>query len=79
MSVSHDTKVDLVIDMIEYFRAGGTATTAELATRWGISQRTAQRYIYSVERHVPLITEPEPVGRWATLTGNRYRALGGQR
>lgn len=49
-----DTTLAAVLDLIQFFRNGHCTTTAEIATRYRVSQRTAQRWVTLAERHVPL-------------------------
>lgn len=49
-----DTTLGAVLDLIQFFRNGHCTTTAEIAVRYGVTQRTAQRWLQLVERHVPL-------------------------
>lgn len=49
-----DAKAGVMLAMVELLRAGAVLTSREVAERFGVSQRTAQRYLLTVERWVPL-------------------------
>lgn len=49
-----DKALDIHIALIEFFRDGHCTTTSEIARRFDVSQRTAQRYLARIERYVPL-------------------------
>lgn len=49
-----DDILDIHLNLIQFFRDGHTATAEEIANRYGIGLRTAQRYIVRVDSFVPL-------------------------
>ncbi len=49
-----DRALEVHIDLIQFFRDGHCTTTSEIAQRYGIGMRTAQRYLNRVDRYVPL-------------------------
>ncbi len=46
--------LEIHIDLIQFFRDGHCTTVAEIARRYGIGERTAQRYLNRVDYFVPL-------------------------
>ena len=46
--------ITAVVDLIEFFRAGHSTSASIVAERYGVSQRTAQRWLQLVPRWVPL-------------------------
>jgi len=53
-SPNYAETVDALIDLIEFFRDGHSTTSREVATRYGVSLRTAERWCQRVKRWVPL-------------------------
>ena len=53
-NVGLDTAIEVHIDLIQFFRDGHCTTAQEIALRYGIGLRTAQRYLGRVDRYVPL-------------------------
>lgn len=47
-------KVTGLVDLIRFFEAGGSTTSEIVAEKYGITQRSAQRWLFAVERWVPL-------------------------
>lgn len=46
--------VTALVDLIRFLEAGGCTDAPTLAERYGVTPRTAQRWIERVERWVPL-------------------------
>lgn len=49
-----DDILEVHLDLIQFFRDGHRTTAEEIANRYGIGLRTAQRYILRVDQYVPL-------------------------
>lgn len=47
-------KVTGMIDLIRFFEAGGSTNTDIIAQKYGIGRRSAQRWLFDIERWVPL-------------------------
>jgi len=54
MKVSFDAALAMHVDLIQFFRDGHCTTVRDICERYGVSERTAQRYLLRVERYVPL-------------------------
>jgi predicted DNA-binding transcriptional regulator YafY len=49
-----DRSLDIHIALIQFFRDGHCTTAGEIAQRYGVGERTAQRMLLRIERYVPL-------------------------
>ena len=49
-----DDILEIHLNLIQFFRDGHCTTAEEIARRYGIRLRTAQRYIVRVDTYVPL-------------------------
>ena len=47
------THVTALVDMVRLLEAGGTANAPDVANRYGVSLRTAERWLNEVDRWVP--------------------------
>ena len=52
--VGLDTAIDVHLDLLQFFRDGHCTTSEQIAQRYGIGRRTAQRYLERIDRYVPL-------------------------
>lgn len=52
--LSHYEAVGMMLDLIQFFRDGHVTTPRIIAERYGVSVRTAQRYLLVADRYVPL-------------------------
>lgn len=64
----HEIKVDALVTLILEFRAGARMTTARIAERFGVSQRTAERWVLATQKWVPLVDEVKPAGTPGKVT-----------
>lgn len=48
------THVQALVDLIQFFKAGGCTDAVAVAERYGCSLRSAERYFTEIERWVPL-------------------------
>jgi Fic family protein len=53
-NVGLDTAIEVHIDLIQFFRDGHCTTVKEISQRYGLGERTAQRYLARVDRYVSL-------------------------
>lgn len=44
-----DRALEVHLDLIQFFRDGNSTTAAEVARRYGVSQRTAERYLARID------------------------------
>lgn len=52
-----DRSLEIHLELIDRFRAGQQIRTGEVARRYGVSRRTAERYLDRVGRHVAIRRE----------------------